>query len=37
VTVNTHKVYCRTYDELYDTLNNDWRLVSQVSQKKPQS
>jgi hypothetical protein len=33
VTVNTHRVYCRTFDELYDDLNSDWRLLSLMSQK----
>lgn len=33
VTVNTHKVYCRTYDELYEDLNSDWRLLSLLTQK----
>ncbi len=33
VTVNTHKVFCRTYDELYEALNSDWRLLSPMSQK----
>jgi hypothetical protein len=28
VSVNAHKFYCRTYDELYNDLNNDWRLLS---------
>jgi Domain of unknown function (DUF4263) len=31
VTINTHKVYCRTYDELYESLQNDWRLLSLAS------
>jgi hypothetical protein len=33
VAVNTHKVFCLTYDELYDSLSRDWRLFSLVSQK----
>jgi hypothetical protein len=33
VTVNTHKVSCRTYDELYEVLNSDWRLLSLMTQK----
>lgn len=28
VSVNTHKIACFTYDELLETLNNDWRLLS---------
>ena len=27
VTINTHKVYCQTYDELYETLDQDWRFL----------
>jgi hypothetical protein len=34
VSVNTHRIYCRTFDDLYDDLNNDWRLLSLDSQKK---
>lgn len=33
VAVNTHRVYCRTYDELCDALNCDWRLLSLASQR----
>lgn len=33
VSVNTHKIYGRTYDDLYNDLNNDWRLLSLTSQK----
>ena len=32
VTVNTHNVICRTYDELYEALDSDWRLLSLGSQ-----
>lgn len=32
VTVNTHKVYCRTYDELYESLDTNWRLFALTSQ-----
>ncbi len=28
VSVNSHKVYCRTYDDLYQSLDKDWRLLS---------
>ena len=35
VSVNTHKVYCRTYDDLYETLNSDWRLFPPVSSQGP--
>lgn len=28
VSVNTHKIACFTHDELLETLNNDWRLLS---------
>jgi hypothetical protein len=35
VSVNTHKVYCRTYDELFDALNSDWRLLAQITQHPP--
>lgn len=28
VTINTHKIYCRTYDELYEALNHDWRVLA---------
>jgi hypothetical protein len=31
INVNTHKVYCRTFDELYESLNGDWRLGSLIS------
>jgi hypothetical protein len=31
LSVNTHKVYCRTYDELCDSLNKDWRLRAMLS------
>jgi hypothetical protein len=34
VIVNTHKVFCLTYDDLYEALTNDWRLFSLMSQKK---
>jgi hypothetical protein len=27
VSINTHKIFCRTYDELYEALNRDWRLL----------
>jgi antiviral defense system Shedu protein SduA len=30
VTVNTHKIYCRTYDHLSNDLNRDWRLSAQT-------
>jgi hypothetical protein len=33
VTINTHKVSCRTYDELYEDLQNDWQLLSLTSQQ----
>jgi hypothetical protein len=33
VSVNTHKVLCRTYDELSSDLNNDWRLLSLTGEK----
>lgn len=33
VSVNTHKVFCRTYDELYSALDGDWRLVSLLGRK----
>jgi len=33
VTINTHKVSCRTYDELYEDLHNDWQLLSLTSQQ----
>jgi hypothetical protein len=33
VTINTHKVYCRTYDELLEALNRQWRLFSLIGQK----
>jgi Domain of unknown function (DUF4263) len=36
VTVNSHKVYCRTYDELYDSLDEDWRMLSFAS-KSPKT
>jgi hypothetical protein len=32
VTINTHKIYCRTYDELYEFLDKDWRLLSLTQQ-----
>lgn len=32
VTINTHKIYCRTYDELYESLDKDWRLLSFTQQ-----
>jgi hypothetical protein len=28
VSVNTHRIYCYTYDELYEELDRDWRLLS---------
>jgi hypothetical protein len=34
VSINTHKVYCRTFDELCDDLNNDWRMFSRRNQKE---
>ena len=27
VTINTHRIYCQTYDELYDDLTGDWRMM----------
>jgi hypothetical protein len=33
VSVNTHIVYCRNYDELCKDLNNSWRLLSLMSKK----
>jgi hypothetical protein len=36
VTVNTHRIYCRTYDELYEDLDQEWRWSSQASQKPGQ-
>jgi hypothetical protein len=35
VTINTHKIYCRTYDELYESLDKDWRLLSLTEQTTP--
>jgi hypothetical protein len=32
VTINTHKFYCRTYDDLYESLDKDWRLLSLTEQ-----
>ncbi len=37
VVVNSHKIYCRTYDELYDSLNRDWQVLSSVSHARPDS
>lgn len=34
VTVNTHKVFCRTYDELSEALNSDWRLRALITGKE---
>jgi Domain of unknown function (DUF4263) len=31
VTVNTHKVFCLTYDELSQALNTQWQFISSVS------
>ena len=31
VTINSHKIYCRTYDDLFDCLDKDWRLFSSAS------
>lgn len=31
VSVSTHKIYCRTYDDLYEALDSDWRLLSLAS------
>ncbi len=28
VSINTHKVLCRTYDDLYESLDRYWRLIS---------
>jgi hypothetical protein len=33
VAVNSHQVYCWTYDELYESLESDWRLFSQAASK----
>ena len=33
VTINTHRVRCQTYDELYGDLNDYWRMLSQGSQR----
>ncbi|HZW32441.1 MAG TPA: Shedu anti-phage system protein SduA domain-containing protein [Isosphaeraceae bacterium] len=33
VTINTHRISCLTYDELYDDLNDHWRVWSQVGQR----
>lgn len=33
VTVNTHRIHCRTYDDLFEALSNDWRLLTLISQK----
>jgi hypothetical protein len=30
VTINTHKIYCLTYDELLEILNTQWQLASVV-------
>lgn len=35
VSVNTHKVYCRTYDELYAVLDGDWRLATSLGRGSP--
>ncbi len=32
VTINSHKLYCRTYDDLYEALNRQWELLTRVSQ-----
>lgn len=32
VSINSHKVYCRTYDELYSGLDSQWRLSSLIGQ-----
>ena len=37
VAVNTHKVYCWTYDELFEALDRQWQLFSLMSQKPTQA
>ncbi len=32
VAINTHKIYCRTYDDLSDALNTQWQMLSLMSQ-----
>lgn len=28
ISLNTHKIYVRTFDQLYESLNTDWRMLS---------
>ncbi len=35
VTINTHAIYCWTFDELAEALDRQWQLFSLVSQKPP--
>jgi hypothetical protein len=30
VSINTHKVYCRTFDELYKSLDEQWQVMSET-------
>lgn len=34
VTINTHNVFCRTFDDLYDALARDWRILNQIQALK---
>ena len=31
ISVNSHKIYVRTFDELYAALDTDWRMLMQVA------
>lgn len=35
VTVNSHKVYCRTYDDVYESLDRTWQFYNSVPAPPP--
>lgn len=34
ISINGHKVYCQTYDEIYEFLDSQWRLLSAITAQK---